>query len=50
VSGVDWELRDKHVKALAEILDADKEERDIHQLIYDYVKDELMRFPSYSSP
>jgi len=45
VSNVDWELRDKHVKAIAAILDADKEERDIHQLIYDYVKEELMRFP-----
>lgn len=44
-SNVDWELRDKHVKAITDILNADKEERDIHQLIYDYVKDELMRWP-----
>lgn len=45
VSGVDWDLRDKHVKAIKEILDADKEEHEIHRLTYDYVKEELMRFP-----
>lgn len=44
VSGVDWELRDKHVKALTDILNADKEEHEIAQLVHDYVHEELMRF------
>lgn len=45
VSGVDWELRDQHVSSITDILNADKEERDIHQLVYDYVREALMPFP-----
>jgi phage recombination protein Bet len=43
-SGVDWELRDKHVAAIKEILDADKEEHEIAALVSEYVHEFLMPF------
>lgn len=42
-SGVDWELRDKHVAALTDILNGDEE--GMHQAIYEYVHEYLMKFP-----
>lgn len=42
VSGVDWELRDKHVRAIKDILDADKEEHVIAAEIHEYVHEALM--------
>lgn len=42
-SNVDWELRDKHVNTITDLLNGDEE--GMHQRVYDYVQDELMRFP-----
>lgn len=35
-SGVDWEIANKHVKAITDILNADKEEAEIAQMLRDY--------------
>jgi phage recombination protein Bet len=43
-SGVDTKLRDEHVTAIKELLDADKEEHEIAQLVCDYVHEFLMPF------
>lgn len=42
--GVDNELRDKHVSAIADILAADKEEADIAQMLRDYETEYLQPF------
>lgn len=44
VSSVPDEIRDEHVKALKEILDADKEEDEIKQLVSEYVHEFLMPY------
>jgi phage recombination protein Bet len=41
LSGVDFEQRDKHVKEIQDILDADKEEHEIAQMLRDYELDAL---------
>jgi phage recombination protein Bet len=43
VSSVDWESRDKHVNAITDILNGEEEE--VHQGIYEYVNEYLMRYP-----
>lgn len=43
-SNVDWSLRDKHVEEIKKLLDADKEEHEIAQLVSEYVHEELMPF------
>jgi phage recombination protein Bet len=43
VSGVDWEVRDRHVMAIADILNGEEEQ--IHQGIYEYVNEHLMKHP-----
>lgn len=45
VSAVDWELRDKHVSAITDILNADKEEADIAGMLAEYEREELQPFP-----
>jgi phage recombination protein Bet len=44
LSLVDMTLRDQHVKAIKELLDADKEEHEIAQMVKDYVIEFLMPF------
>jgi phage recombination protein Bet len=44
-SGVDFELRDKHVSAIADILNADKEEAEIAQMLRDYDLEAFAGFP-----
>lgn len=44
-SNVNWELRDKHVSAVTDILNADKEEVDIAQMLRDYIAEALNPFP-----
>lgn len=43
LSNVDWESRDRHVNALTDILNG--EEETIHQAVYEYVNEHLMKFP-----
>jgi phage recombination protein Bet len=45
LSGVDWELRDKHVSAIADILSIDKEEIEISRALNEYVNEFLQPFP-----
>jgi hypothetical protein len=45
VSNVDWELRDKHVSAVTDVLNSDKEECDIAELLREYVNEALNPFP-----
>lgn len=45
LSGVDFEVRDKHVAAITDILNADKEEKDIADMLRDYVQTYLNPFP-----
>jgi phage recombination protein Bet len=45
VSNVDWELRDKHVNALADIMNADKDEVEISAFLNEYVNEFLQPFP-----
>lgn len=44
LTAVDVTLRDKHVAALKEILNADKEEHVIAAEVYDYVQEHLMQY------
>lgn len=44
LSGVDWEMRDKHVKAIADILNMDAEEATIAQTLRDYEAEFLNAF------
>lgn len=44
-SNVNWELRDKHVSALTDIMNADKDEVDIAQMLRDYIAEALNPFP-----
>lgn len=44
LSQVDWELRDRHVSAIADILASDKEEGEVAQLLRDYFADYLDQF------
>lgn len=48
-SKVDWEVRDKHVSAVTDILNSDKEEADIAQLLREYVAEALNPFPELYS-
>lgn len=45
LSEVNWEARDKHVSAVTDILNADKEECDIAELLREYVAEALNPFP-----
>jgi phage recombination protein Bet len=45
LSGVDWEIRDKHVSAIADILHIDKEEIEISRALNEYVSEFLQPFP-----
>ncbi len=45
LSGVDFELRDRHVNAIADILNADKEEHEIAQMLRDYDHESFAGFP-----
>lgn len=45
LSGVDWESRDKHVSEIADILNADKEEGEIANMLRDYRDTYLNPFP-----
>ena len=42
VSGVDWELRDRHVSAIADILNDDKEEHEIAETLYYSWREKLL--------
>lgn len=44
VSGVDWELRDKCVSEIADILNADKEEHEIAEMLREYEQTRLQPF------
>lgn len=44
-SGVDWEIANRHVKAIADILSADKEEAEIAQMLRDYDLDAFAGMP-----
>lgn len=44
-SGVDFALRDKHVSAITDILNSDKEEADIADMLRGYVTEFLQPFP-----
>ena len=44
-SNVDTKLRDEHCKAIEDILNADKEEKDIAQMLRDHVREHLDPFP-----
>lgn len=44
-SGVDWEIANKHVKAIADILNADKEETEVAQMLRDYDREAFAGFP-----
>lgn len=44
-SGVDWEMRDKHVSAIADILNADKEELEIADMLREYQQTYFAGFP-----
>lgn len=48
-SKVDWEARDKHVSGVTDILNCDKEEADIAQLLREYVAEALNPFPELYS-
>lgn len=43
-SGVDWEMRDRHVSAIADILSDDKEEAEIAQMLREYEQVHLQPF------
>lgn len=45
LSNVDFELRDKHIKEIQDILEADKDETEIAQMLRDYEQDALAGFP-----
>lgn len=45
VSNVDWAIRDKHVSSITDILNADKEEADIANMLREYVGEFLQPFP-----
>lgn len=45
LSGVDFEMRDKHVSAIADILNADKEELEIADMLRDYQQTNFAGFP-----
>lgn len=45
LSGVDWEVANKHVKAIADIINADKEEPEIAQMLRDYDLEAFAGFP-----
>ncbi len=45
LSNVDWELRDKHVSTIADILASDKEEAEIAQMLREYESEALSPFP-----
>ena len=45
LSDVDWEVRDKHVTAIADILKMDKEEIEISRALNEYVMEALQPFP-----
>lgn len=45
LSGVDFEMRDKHVSAIADILNADKEELEIADMLRDYQRTHFAGFP-----
>lgn len=44
LSNVDWEMRDKHVSSIVDILNADKEEQEISRMLNDYVATHLQPF------
>lgn len=43
-SGVDWEMRDRHVSSIVDILNDDKEEHEIAQMLREYEEVHLMPF------
>lgn len=45
ISDVDWEVRDKHVSSIADILKMDKEEIEISRALNEYVMEALQPFP-----
>lgn len=45
ISNVDWAIRDRHVSAITDILNADKEEADIANLLREYVAEFMQPFP-----
>lgn len=45
ISGVDMTLRDKHVASIKEILESDKEECDVADLLREYIAEALNPFP-----
>jgi phage recombination protein Bet len=45
LSDVDWEMRDRHIKDIVDILAADKEEADIAQEMREYVAEALNPYP-----
>jgi phage recombination protein Bet len=45
LSDVDFELRDKCVSSIADLLNADKEEREISVLLNEYIAEHLQKFP-----
>lgn len=44
ISGVDWEIRDRHVSTITDILNDDKEEHEIAQMLREYEEVHLMPF------